>query len=241
METTKRKGFTLIELLIVLAILLVLIGISVLTYSNIQTASNESICRSQRQEAINLYRIYIASGGDYDVDGSTGMGFLVDNLLLNEEYKCPLGGVYTWHIDDDYNVSINCSKHGELYELYTPLGNNFNEITTSLKIMVEKYFEENGCYPRSWGEFAYTDLGLKSEDWDKPYEHVIYRPRGSSFSISPQEGYKMVVTGADKTDKVIKERYNWNLWYDFISKEWYYKSITEENLIDIETLRVLVD
>lgn len=241
MGKTRRKGFTLIEIVIALAILLTLIGVSVLTYTSIQTSSNESICRSQRYEAINLYRIYIADGGNYDVDGATDMEFLVDQLLINEEYRCPAGGVYTWHVSGNNEVCITCSKHGELNQLYTPLGNNFDEITTSLKTIIEEYLEENGCYPRSWGEYAYIDIGLSSEDWDEPYQHVIYSPRGNCFSISPEEGYKMIVMGADGTERVLKESYNWNIWYDFISKEWYFRSISEENLLDIDTLDLLVD
>lgn len=241
MENIKNKGFTLIEVLIVLAILLALTGIGVMAYSNVLSSSSEKVCRAQRQELINLYKIYIANGGVYDVEGCTDMEFLVESLLLNEEYRCPDGGIYTWHVDTDNEVSVTCSKHGELHQLYTPLGNNFEEITTSLKTIIEEYFQENGSYPRSWGELAYSDIGLSSEDWDEPYEHVIYRPRGDSFSISPEEGYKMVVMGTDETERVLKESYNWNLWYDFITKEWYYKSISVENLIDIETLEILVD
>lgn len=236
-----KRGFTLIEIVVVLAVLLVLTGVGVMAYSSILTSANVDICRSQRQEAINLYKIYITKGGEDDVDGSTGMQFLVEQLLLNEEYKCPEGGVYTWQVESDNKVSITCSKHGELYKLNTPLGNNFDEITTKLKAIIEEYYEENGTYPRSWGEFAYSDIGLTSEDWNEPFEHVIYRPRGNSFSISPEEGYKMVVMGADGTERVLKERYNWNLWYDFVTEEWYYKSISEENLIDINTLEVLED
>lgn len=241
MRTIHNRGFTLIEIVVVLAVLLVLAGIGVIAYTTIFASTNIDICRSQRQEAINLYKIYQANGGDYNVHESTGMQFLVEKLLLNQEYKCPDGGVYTWRVDNDKNVSINCSKHGELNKLHTPLGNNFDEITTSLMGIIEGYFEENGTYPRSWGEFAYSDIGLNSEDWDEPIEHIIYRPRGNSFSTSPEEGYKMVVMGADGTQRVLKERYNWNLWYDFVTEEWYYKSISEENLIDIDTLEVLAD
>ena len=170
MRKMHRRGFTLIEIVVVLAVLLVLTGIGVMAYSGILTSANVDICRSQRQEAINLYKLYQAKGGEYDVDGSTGMMFLVEQLLLNEEYKCPDGDVYTWQVESDNKVSLTCSKHGELNKLHTPLGNNFDEITTSLKAIVEGYYEENGTYPRSWGEFAYSDIGLDSENWDKPFE-----------------------------------------------------------------------
>lgn len=236
-----KRGFTLIEIVVVLAVLLVLTGVGVIAYTNILTSANIDICRSQRQEAINLYRIYVANGGDYDIDGSTDMEFLVEQLLLNEEYRCPDGGVYTWQVENDNKINITCSKHGELNKLNTPLGNNFDEITTKLKTIIEEYYEENGTYPRSWGEFAYSDIGLNSEDWDEPFEHVAYTPRGDSFSIRPEEGYKMVVMGADGKERVLKESYNWNLWYDFITGEWYYKSIFEENYIDIKTLEILAD
>lgn len=236
-----KRGFTLIEIVVVLAVLLVLTGVAVITYTNIFTSANIDICRSQRQEAVNLYKIYKAKGGEYDVDGSTGMQFLVKQLLLNEDYKCPAGGVYTWQVESDNKVSITCSKHGELNKLHTPLGNNFDEITTNLKEVIEEYYEENGTYPRSWGELAFSDIGLNSDDWDEPFEHIIYRPRGNSFSISPEKGYKMVVIGADGAKRVLKERYNWNLWYDFVTEEWYYRSISGENLIDIDTLEVLAE
>lgn len=109
----KKRGFTLIEMVLVLALMAILIGIGVLIYTNVIDATNEKVCHVQGQSAIQLYKIYVANGGEIDIDGTKGMKFLVKSNLLSKEYECPNGGVYIWKVDKKDIVSISCSIHGE--------------------------------------------------------------------------------------------------------------------------------
>jgi len=109
----KKRGFTLIEMLIIIAIISILIGVGVAVYTNIINIADEKVCHIQCQGAIQLYKTYTANGGEIDIDDTTGTEFLVVSGFLNKEYECPNGGVYTWNVDNEGNVSISCSIHGE--------------------------------------------------------------------------------------------------------------------------------
>jgi Flp pilus assembly pilin Flp len=118
----------------------------------------------------------------------------------------------------------------------SPLGNNFAEISTSMiDKIIQKYFI-SGKYGRTWGEYAYTDLGLNPEDWENPIEHIYYKPGGANLSIRPEDGYSFIVNGTDGSEKVLKASYSWNLTYNDTNKKWYYHKISPENEIDINTL-----
>jgi len=39
------------------------------------------------------------------------------------------------------------------------LGSSFEEISVNMIELIEKFYKENGKYPRSWGDHAYNDIG----------------------------------------------------------------------------------
>jgi pilus assembly protein Flp/PilA len=118
----------------------------------------------------------------------------------------------------------------------TPEGDNFAEISTDMIGKIIEKFKTSGKYGRTWGEYAFTDLGLNPDDWKNPIEHIYYKPGGANLSISPEKGYSFLVNGMDGSKKVLNESYNWNLTYNDANKKWYYHKISPENEIDIKTL-----
>ena len=104
--------------------------------------------------------------------------------------------------------------------------------------LVEEFYDKNGRYPRSWGDYVYTDIGLDPDEWNNAFNGIIYSPGGNRIKVTPEEGYTFYVTGSDGKEKKLKSSYKWSLWYSMEDKEWYYHKIEDKNEIDISTLRV---
>ena len=126
----------------------------------------------------------------------------------------------------------------------TPLGSTYLEITANMESLINNYYEENGSYPRSWSPYQYTDIGLDQEEWELPYDHIIYKPKGNKISIRPENGYKFVFETLEGKIEEIQDTFNWVLWYNIGDESaekgmWYWHDLKEGNEIDINTLKVL--
>lgn len=102
----------------------------------------------------------------------------------------------------------------------------------------EKIKKENDSYPRSWGNFAYTDLELYKEDWENPVEHIYYTPKGNRLALSSEEDYEFSINLLTGKTKKIKYKNHWDILYDYSSDKWFYREIKDENEVDIGTLVV---
>lgn len=228
-----NKGFTLIELIIVLALLLIIAGIAVPRYLIHIENAKEHTCRINRYRIMEALELQYSMKGKYDFEeilASEGNGY----FILSPE--CPAEGVYTIK-EVDGEIIVSCSIHEGEAKL-TPLGNNFIEISEGFKLLTEDFFEENGRYPRTWGIYKYSDLGLSEEDFSDPVEHIYYESNGNRFGISPEEGYTMSVLNNNGIRKSFTSRTNWNILYSYENEKWYFKEINPDNEVDIETLEV---
>lgn len=120
----------------------------------------------------------------------------------------------------------------------TPLGSTFGEITGGLIALLQDYYDKHGRWPRGWGDYAYTDIGLVPADWQGWIDHVKYGAGGSRVSVRPEAGWVMEVKDAAGQTRVLNNKLSWNLWYDMTAKAWYYHDIKTGNEIDISTLKV---
>lgn len=146
---------------------------------------------------------------------------------------------YTSPLDKSYLYDPEAGTFLESTAQLTPLGSTFTEISGNIISLVQDYFDSHGSWPRSWGDYKYTDLGLDPAVWNGvPYEGIIYGTGGNRISIEPDEGWRLTVTGLDGNVRVLTSSLNWNLWYDMNTSNWYYHSITPEEAIDISTLQI---
>ncbi len=118
----------------------------------------------------------------------------------------------------------------------TSLGSTFAEISTAMIALVRKFHDEKGYYPRSWGDYAFTDVGLDPAEWGTAYDGVYYATAGNRTKVTPADGYTFLVTGTDGTAYVLNASLNWSLWYSMIDEKWYHHSIAAGKEIDITTL-----
>ena len=53
-----------------------------------------------------------------------------------------------------------------------PQENKTITIVNDFLSRINDFYAENGRWPRSWGSYAFTDLGLDPQDWDEPIEGI---------------------------------------------------------------------
>jgi hypothetical protein len=104
--------------------------------------------------------------------------------------------------------------------------------------LIEKFYVEHGKYPRSWGDYRFTDIGLDPAEWSRGYNGISYSPCGKRVNVKPDEGYVFYVTDLKGKERKLSWEYKWNLVYSVEKGQWYYHSIKKKNEIDISTLKV---
>jgi prepilin-type N-terminal cleavage/methylation domain-containing protein len=173
------------------------------------------------------------SGCDYITDGAT-VACLTDNQIALKS-----DGTLFLH---DRPASVGWDHVQSLRVVNkTPLGSTFGEITDGMLALVQQYYAKNGHYPRSWGDYVFTDLGLNPDDWSKAVDHVYYSPGGDRIKVTPEKGYSFKVLDINGKERVLRSKDQWSLWYDMKTAHWYFKSITSSQQIDISTLNVIAE
>ncbi len=161
------------------------------------------------------------------------ISLLVDNNYL---YEAPslkqTDASFKWHVDDQiWRIHV-----GDEIVPLSPLGSDFEEISSGMIALIISNYEDQGHYGRTWGDYRYTDIGLDPDDWNSPINHMIYKPKGETMLVTPESGYEFQVENEAGETKTVWKGYN--LIYDTESENWYYHSVNESNIVDIDTLRV---
>ena len=254
---SNSTGFSLVELLVVLAIFGVIASFAIPQYLIYVETAEATACLVERGQT---NRMIIAWISDHQDTAFTSLSQLAGGGYVEGVPNCPHGGEWVL-VPEEQNFGtpiVGCSLHfwpegetgtdegsgteaGNSGKPLTSLGSTFNEITSAMIDLVRKFHEEKGRYPRSWGDLAFSDIGLDPEEWGDAVEGVIYTPRGRRINVSPAEGFTFHVTGADGRPLELPASYNWNLLYNMDDGNWYYRNINKKNLVDISTLSVVAD
>ncbi len=227
------RGFTLIELVVSVLIVGLLAAIAIPTFLGSRERANSADCLVARGYAERANRVHAL------LHGRPAMDFepLVDEHLIDDMPSCPSGGTYSWSEVDGVPV-LHCSVHapGGSQTPLSPLGSTFTEISAGFIKLIDDYYATHGRYPRSWGDYRYTDIGLDLTDWGAAIDHVLYQPTGNRLQVKPEPGFVMEVTSLSGTTLTLTSGTNWNLVYDNARGQWFFKSNTAGNEIDISTL-----
>jgi prepilin-type N-terminal cleavage/methylation domain-containing protein len=237
-----KLGFTLIELIVVIAILSILALIIFPSLNNYINESKNAVDQTTVHYLNNMTILYGISFETTPEDIFEGINSDEQrlNTLIDEGYISSNTepqhdeNEFIWLVDNQLWV---LSSDGEIIPL-SPLGNTFSEISIEMIDLLNQRLIDYGNYGRTWGEFAYTDLGLNPADWINPINHVYYKPGGSKIAISPENGYSFYVNKIDGTPKILTYNLHWNLVYSNLDQKWYYHSISPNNEIDISTLEI---
>ena len=233
----RKKGFTLIEIIVVLAILGLILAIATPNYLAVQENQRETACETTREYLQR--RIALDLAMESGVNEETLLG-IENNEMMSQSPVCSSGGVYSL-VEGDDGYSVACSLHTNFVEMKTILGNTRKEIVEGFIALAAQFEEENDKYPRSWGEFVFSDIGLRSEDWEQPIDHILYEPKGDRLGLVPEENYKFTVVMNTGETKELTSQLNYALLYSYIEQKWYYQEIKDGNEIDYELLVITPD
>jgi len=224
------QGFMLVELLIVIALLAALISIAVPSYVAYTEIARAASCLSNR----------------HNIEQDKRTAYLnndVPSLVIDSRYKCPSGGVYAWLVSDPTDPNyprIGCSLHyGQTPATLTSLGSTFTEITKAMISLIDNFYQQKNRYPRSWGDYVFTDIGLNPAEWNQPVNGIYYSPGGTKVTIRPADGYTLTMNSLQGVSLILTPKLQWNLIYDILTRQWYYHTITPQNAVDIKTLQVI--
>ena len=244
-----NRGFTLIELVMVITMVGVLASIATPSYLNYIERARATQCHVDRGEVQNVIVQYYHDHSDVELQS---LQQLVDEGYLHRGSNCPLGGEYVLipagSVASEYPVVV-CSMH-YLPELLsesestpegqetplTSLGSSFEEISTSMIDLIEKFYKENGKYPKTGAKRRFTDIGLDPDEWKDAINGVQYVPKGDRILVKPGEGYTFSVTNQKGRELTVSKKKK--LIYSVKEKQWYYQKIKKGKEVDISTLQV---
>jgi prepilin-type N-terminal cleavage/methylation domain-containing protein len=237
-----KSGFALIELILVIAILSVLALILLPSINNYVNEARNAVDQTTVRYLNNMTTLYGISIETTPEDIFEGINTDEQriNTLIDEGYIS--SNTEPQHDENDFIWLVDnqiwvLSSDDEIIPL-SPLGNTFGEISSEMIKIVNQNYINNGRYGRTWGDFAYTDIGLNPADWINPVNHIYYKPGGSRIAIRPEEGYNFYVKNVNGTSLTLTNRSSWNLVYNNLDQKWYYHSINVNNEIDISTLEI---
>jgi len=242
MQKSTRFMIDLIVLMIALVVLALVVLPNITSFVANTRSAADTVSLRALNEATAVYRVLsgITSKDAFAgyVTNEARIQLLVDEQLFSE-MPVPQQNDAAFHWNKDEQVWV-LYMQGEEASL-TVLGSTFTEISSAMIQLELNRKAETGSFGRSWGSYAYTDLGLNPQDWEAPVEHICYKPCGSQLMISPEEDYTFFVEDMSGAIKKLPASYHWSLVCDCATGTWYYHIISADNQIDITTLQVVAD
>ncbi|MDD2592240.1 MAG: prepilin-type N-terminal cleavage/methylation domain-containing protein [Erysipelotrichaceae bacterium] len=237
-----KKGFTLIELVVVIAIISLISAVSIISVAGYIEESQLTVDRTTVKTLNTVSRLYGIKNDTlksdifmgYETNEQRLQQLVNDGLLNNVIVPKHKDSEFSWLINEQLWVLIN---DGVMTPL-TSLGSTFDEISVAIISKINDYYLDNNHYGRTWGDYRYTDIGLEPDEWNIPISHVHYKPSGRLLRISPEDGYHFEVDNENGVTRILTSDSNWDLIYNVEDNNWYYHSISEDNIIDISSLKI---
>ena len=190
-----KKGFTLIEIIVVIAVIAILSGIALISFSGINDRAEESACKA------NMKNVQIGAWTNAQLYDSNVLE--VANVILSEEENpyfadkvvCPDGGEYSASYDSETGqLIISCSVHGEV--IASAVGSGSYKIVFSDQGWNLSDYIHNSLYKLKDG-FLKSSYGLFFSDTSISDHYKVE----TSASLSGSGGFGILVeaTAEDAT------------------------------------------
>lgn len=235
-----KKGISIVELMISLVIIGIISTFTIVTISRYLSSSKLNMDKQMvisLNEATTGYYILDRPNDVFDEEATSEeniMTLYTEGFLSSIATPNSKDAAFIW--DGDSNTWY-LSIDGSLENL-SPYGNTPSEIAPKISNDIISYYENKGSYPRTWGDYQYSDIGLNPEDWKSPINHIYYRPSGSKLFLEPEDGYQFILETVRGVTINLTSSLNYNLIYNTVDQKWYYHSIEAENEVIFETMSV---
>lgn len=104
---------------------------------------------------------------------------------------------------------------------------------------IQDFYNRNGRWPRSWGDYAYTDIGLDPDDWDEAVEGIYWGPHGSNIGLANRHDDNLQVYVKDLEGNTLHLYDGWSIWCPVGDEHCYYHTIAPGNEVDLSTLVIV--
>ena len=104
---------------------------------------------------------------------------------------------------------------------------------------INAFYEANGRYPRSWGTYAFTDIGLDPADWTEPVAGIYWGPNGGRIGLANRSGddIEIYITDLDGNRRHLTN--GWNIWCVAATNACYYHRVQPGNEVDLRTIEIV--
>ena len=103
---------------------------------------------------------------------------------------------------------------------------------------IQAFYDENGRYPRSWGDYRFTDIGLDPADWAGTVEGISWNPNGSKLGLGNEIGDDIQIYVTDLDGNRLHLYDGWSIWCQG-GGVCYYHTVAPGNEVDISTIEVV--
>lgn len=110
------------------------------------------------------------------------------------------------------------------------------DILSDFQARIQAFYDAHGYWPRSWGDYRFTDLGLNPADWAGPVNGIYWNPNGEKMGLANRAGDNLQVYVTDMNGNTLHLYDGWNIWC--VASGCYYHTIAPGNEVDISSLQV---
>jgi hypothetical protein len=104
---------------------------------------------------------------------------------------------------------------------------------------INAYNNRNGRWPRSWGDYRFSDLGLNPQDWANAVEGVFWNPNGDKLGLANRAGDNLQIYVKDLKGNRLHLYDGWNIWCVPGSRACYYHTVAPGNEVNLDTLEIV--
>jgi Flp pilus assembly pilin Flp len=103
---------------------------------------------------------------------------------------------------------------------------------------MQEFYDAQGRWPRSWGDYRFTDIGYDPADWDEAVEGIFWNPNGYRLGLANYAGDNLQIYVNDLEGNTLHLYDGWNIWC-LPGGGCYYHTVAPGNEVDIDTLLVV--
>jgi Flp pilus assembly pilin Flp len=133
-------------------------------------------------------------------------------------------------------AGLSPSESGGTAPELTPI----QEIEQDFLARILAYYNQYGRWPRSWGDYRFSDIGLNPSNWNGPVEEIYWSPNGSQLGMSNKSGDNIQIYVIDLNGNRLHLYDGWNIWCVASSGTCYYHTVAPGNEVDISTIEVVI-